>query len=451
MKLANKISIYISIAFFLLFAIISIFIYISFSNFRKVEFNERLEINAINSLNLFINKDKKSGVDNIFFNQKTYQVINEKIWIFNKEKQLLYQSSNEVLDKKYIQSIDSIQTIEEVFYLKNKEHLFCKYVKNKKDSYYLFVSAIDKYGNSKLHFLLYTLLISFSIGTIIAWVMTYLLAKKLLFPLYKFQHQITNISANNMNKMLVQNSNIIEINILTKAFNKMLNRLNKSYTSQKEFTSNASHELRTPLSRIILQIDTLLNDNTLAVHTRNYLGEMQKNTTHLNEMINSLLLLTNLNSRNIQEKLKPIRIDEVLFNAFEKVHHYYQDFQMDFSISNEHISLEIEGIESLLEIVFENMFRNAYRYSNDKKINVMISESNKNELKILLTNNGDTLNEKETEKLFSAFYRGQNVSNTMGSGLGLHIVKRILTLHNAIITYQNEQNTSNRFTIIFDK
>ena len=112
MKLANKISIYISIAFFLLFAIISIFIYISFSNFRKVEFNERLEINAINSLNLFINKDKKISSDHIFFIFKTYQVINEKIWIFNKEKKLLYQSSNEVLDKKYIQSIDSIQTIE---------------------------------------------------------------------------------------------------------------------------------------------------------------------------------------------------------------------------------------------------------------------------------------------------------------------------------------------------
>ncbi len=100
--------------------------------------------------------------------------------------------------------------------------------------------------------------------------------------------------------------------------------------------------------------------------------------------------------------------------------------------------LEVKGIQSLLDIVFLNLFRNAYWYSNDQKAIVSIAENSDNQLVVTIKNDGAKISDEARQKLFDPFVRGNNAAQIHGSGLGLRIAKRILDYHKATIVYADE-------------
>lgn len=126
---------------------------------------------------------------------------------------------------------------------------------------------------------------------------------------------------------------------------------------------------------------------------------------------------------------------------------------MDFLISEETFEnplLTINGIQSLLDIVFINLFKNAAVYSDHTEVDVLITETN---LKLIVDviSRGKTIPEQEQSKLFEAFMRGNNSQNISGSGLGLRIVKRILEYHGAEIIYSSPAESTNKFSVVFEK
>ncbi|MFC3159464.1 sensor histidine kinase [Chryseobacterium arachidis] len=126
---------------------------------------------------------------------------------------------------------------------------------------------------------------------------------------------------------------------------------------------------------------------------------------------------------------------------------------MDFLISedtSEDALLTIKGIQSLLDIVFINLFKNAAVYSDDTEVNVLITETDEN-LIVDIISHGNTIPQEERTKLFEAFMRGNNSQNISGSGLGLRIVKRILEYHGAEIRYTSPADLLNKFSVTFNK
>ncbi|NMH27943.1 sensor histidine kinase [Flavobacterium silvaticum] len=304
------------------------------------------------------------------------------------------------------------------------------------NDYYVLVAAEDKYGHQQLDFLMKILVLSFLLGTALVWFSTYTFIRKQLKPLDDFQNKITDITALKLNNPLPVGKESDEITILTKAFNEMMIRIDTSFNAQKEFTANASHELRTPVSRLSLQLESVLRQGGHSAETVDYLKSMRTDLEQVGDLIQSLLLLARMNEQ-AKKLLTPERVDEVIFTAFDKVKKTHPDFHMNFEISGDDTNLEISGTKSLLEIVFVNLLRNAYLYSDDKNVNVRISP-NPDGLQLLIENSGKTIPQDEQQKIFEPFMRGVNSGVIQGSGLGLRIVKRILDYHGASISYQSE-------------
>jgi K+-sensing histidine kinase KdpD len=169
--------------------------------------------------------------------------------------------------------------------------------------------------------------------------------------------------------------------------------------------------------------------------------------------MNSLLLLTKFDKENIQSLYEEVRIDEIIFESFEIVEKSYPNLKMDFLITentSENALLTINGIQSLLNIVFINLFKNAAIYSDDTEVDILITEM-ASKITVDVISHGDTISEEEQPKLFEAFTRGNNSQNISGSGLGLRIVKRILEYHGAEITYSSPTGNMNKFSIDFKK
>ncbi len=451
MTLKRRIAVNVSIAFSVIYGISAIFIYISSSTFRKEEFMERLEEKALTTTKLLL---EVKDIDNQilkFIDQNTInKLYNEKTLIFDSNYKLIYSSIDDASVKWDVNFLQKIKKHKRVYTIeKEKDVLGVFHIYNNTD-YYIIIAAEDKSGMSKLEFLYQILILSFFIGITLVWLTTYFLIRKSLEPLDNFQKIITSISINKLNTQILESSKSDEINLLSKAFNQMLLRIERSYLAQKEFTSNASHELRTPISRLTLQLENLIQQGGHSENTLNYLNNMSKDVNQISDLINSLLLLAQINASSFGTNFQQVRIDEIIFQVYEKTLKNFPDFQMNFEIGTTESDLEIKGITSLLEIVFANLFKNAYLYSYDRKVNVLIEDNPLGHIQIRLINKGEKLPPEEEKKIFNSFVRGTKNQKIQGSGLGLRIAKRILDLHKAKLAYAYEDaSEQHEFTLTF--
>lgn len=454
MSLKRKIALTLSISFSLLFGIVLIIIYVSFNDFRKEEFKERF-IRRLDFTTNFISKSKNFEDEApIFFNENSDNVLlNETILIFNGKKELIYSTIKDrkvTWDKNLLQEVDQKKAVHQ----ENTYPEVYAALKNiNGENYYILTSAYDTNGQSKLDYLKYLLITAFITCTLLIGFFSYYFMGKFLQPLEDLNKEISEVTAHKLTTQIPVEQSNDEISILAQSFNTMIVRLNDVFQSQKDFTASASHEIRTPITRMAFQLENLIKLEQHSPETLSALKQMLKDVYQLSDLTNSLLLLTKFDKENIQTIYEEVRIDEVIFESFERVQKSFPNLTMDFLISentSDQAFLTIKGIQSLLNIVFINLFKNAAVYSDDSEAKVLITE-NESQLIVDVVSAGNTISLEERPKLFDAFMRGNNSQNITGSGLGLRIAKRILEYHNAKINYNSPTEFTNKFSVTFNK
>ncbi|MDQ6530780.1 HAMP domain-containing sensor histidine kinase [Flavobacterium sp. LHD-85] len=452
MTLKNRISLLVSLLFTILFGLASTVIFILYSNYRKEEFRDRLEIKALSNIKLLVNvKQVDNQLLKIIDQNSINKLYDEKTLVFDSNYKLIYSSID---DAKINWSIDDLK------YLKKNKTFFKQqgdyevygvfYDTNDKD-FYALISATDDYGKKKLLFLRYTLVISYIFFTCVCWLLTSFMVRKAMNPLHAFHQKIKNINENNLDTRIESKSTKNEIDLIADEFNFMMDRIELSYQRQKEFTAHASHELRTPLSRMTSQIENAIAEPEIQSKNKSFLNSILTDVNHLSELINSLLILSKIDNRKTDHH-EIQRIDEILFSSIEKINKSFPDFVILFEMEESEdldTALEIKGNKNLLEIALTNILKNACVYSDNKQAKVKISTDH-HHLIVSVSNTGETLNEEEQKNLFQPFMRGHNSKGTSGFGLGLRIVQRILILHKANITYSIPNINTNLFQLFFN-
>ncbi|WP_366183963.1 HAMP domain-containing sensor histidine kinase [Flavobacterium ovatum] len=451
MTLKTRISLLVSILFAALYGIACVFIFVLASNFREEEFIDRLEVKALKTLK-FLSDHKNPNYELLrtIDNNSVYKLNDEKTLIFDSNFKLMYSNVEgkkidwNGADLKYLK-------VHKSFLKKQGQNEFYGiFIDTHAKDYYVLISANDRYGNRKMVYLQYILIISYFAFTLICWLLTSWMVHKAILPLGLFHQKIKKINENNLDTRIESKSSKNEIDLIANEFNFMMDRIELSYQGQKDFTAHASHELRTPLSRITSQIENKISDQSTTDDAKKFLLVILSDMNHLTELIHSLLILSKTEiSRTAEKEL--IRIDEVLFSSIEKINKSYPDFKISFEIEDsEHLenALEIRGNRNLLDIALTNVLKNACVYSTNKQAEVIISCDEKS-LIISVSNIGKTLNKKEQLHLFQPFMRGENANGTTGFGLGLIIVQRILNIHQAQIHYSIPKEHTNLFQINF--
>ncbi|MEP6932036.1 MAG: HAMP domain-containing sensor histidine kinase [Flavobacterium sp.] len=453
MTLKNRISLLVSLLFTILFGLASTVIFILYSNYRKEEFRDRLEIKALSNIKLLVNvKQIDNQLLKIIDQNSINKLYDEKTLVFDSNYKLIYSSID---DAKINWSVDDLKYLKKnkTFFKQQGDYeVYGVFYDTKDKDFYALISATDDYGKKKLLFLRYTLIISYIFFTCVCWVATSFAVRKIMNPLNAFHQKIKNINENNLDTRVETKSSKNEIDLIANEFNFMMDRIEISYQKQKEFTAHASHELRTPLSRITSQIENAVSDSKTIPENKSFLKTILSDVNQLTELINSLLILSKIDNAN-HENTEVHRMDEILFSVIENLNKSFPEFVVLFEIEeNENLddtALEIKGNRNLLEIALSNVLKNACVYSDNKQAKVKIS-SDDAALIISISNTGITLNEEEQKNLFQPFMRGQNSKGTTGFGLGLRIVQRILTIHKATIKYSVPDINTNLFRLFFN-
>lgn len=445
MTLKFKISLVVSLLFTLIFAISGTVVYTLFADFRQEEFESRLNDKAVSSIKLLVEVEEiDQQLLKIIDQNSINKLYNEKTLIFDSNYKLIYSSLDDAKIKWTENDLKYLKKHKTFFKKENEQEIYGVFYDTHYKDFYALVAATDTSGKRKLEYLFYVLIITYTIFTCICWFTTSFLVKKLLMPLDVFHNKIKGINENNLNTRIPVKDQKDEIDLLAFEFNQMIERIAFSYQSQKEFTANASHELRTPIARVTAQLENEIIANKKQIISSEFHEKLLTDINQISELITSLLILSKAENNNSSQH-ELCRVDELFFDATEKINKLYPDFKLIIEIE-EIEEIEFKANKSLLLIAITNLLKNAYYYSNDKTANVQIKSGNKCII-VSISNNGQTLSEIEKINLFQAFMRGENAKNKSGLGLGLKIVQRILIEQKASISYHSDFN--NTFVLNF--
>ena len=226
----------------------------------------------------------------------------------------------------------------------------------------------------------------------------------------------------------------------------------KNELVRKEFVSNFTHELKTPLTVITGFIETLDQPkNSLSKDTKEIFTLMSDQANRMKDLINDLLLLSNIEAslnKNRSEKISVKRLFENIKVSTTKINKKKQ--KIKFDIDN---NLNIYGSKSEIQSAFTNLISNAVRYTPEKG-NILITWHLINNLPIMeVTDSGVGIPKNKINRITERFYRvdEDRSRSSGGTGLGLSIVKNIMLQHQGQLEISSELNNGSTFKLIFPK
>ena len=227
-----------------------------------------------------------------------------------------------------------------------------------------------------------------------------------------------------------------EIRPFVDAINRLLDRVEQSFTRQKRFIADAAHELRTPIAGLSLMAESFRNSQQ---------GEAQLLQTGLNRLqtlVEQLLNLARLQADTPQRE-KLVAADEVLREVVISLHPLADQKNQDLGVTRNDALQIVDRDESLWQI-FQNSIGNAIRYTPEGgSINIALFKENES-LIFQVEDSGPGIPPESLSTVFEPFHRGRSHANE-SNGLGLAICKQIAERNNASITLENREEGGARF------
>ncbi len=280
----------------------------------------------------------------------------------------------------------------------------------------------------------------------------YLITKRAFSPVSKITSAANEISGGmDLSKRIsIYDDSLAndEISVLAETFDKMFERLQKSFENERQFTCDASHELRTPTAVIISQCEYLLSkeDNEEKIASLNVILRQSKK---MSKLISELLMLARtdnnkqaiqLENLNLSETMQ-IVVEEMAVLANKKNIKFIDDIQNDIYINAD---------QTLIMRMLINLMSNAVQYGQqDGMVEISLHRVNGN-VQGKIADNGIGIAPENLSKIWDRFFQVDPArSNTNGSsGLGLAMVKWIIEKHNGTIVVESTINEGTVFTFV---
>ncbi len=292
--------------------------------------------------------------------------------------------------------------------------------------------------------------ISIPLLILLAAVGGYLLAGQSLKPIRVIGKTAEEIGeSGDLTRRIPMDENGDELHQLAGTFNRMFDRLEQNFEAEKQFTSDASHELRNPIATILAQCEYAFENASGEEELYEVIGDIQHQGYRMSRLVESLLSFTRLEQQTEGTSFSEMDLSACALSVCEE--------QKGFPDKNITLTEEIDpgihmkGDPTLVARMLTNLIRNAYRYGKeDGHIKVSLAQSGD---RILLTvaDDGIGIAEEDLPKIFNRFYRAdksRTYSEGSGLGLGLSMVKQIVTLHKGEITAASKVGEGSTFKVM---
>jgi len=416
--------------------IASVSIYYTSASLRKDDFSKLLWNKARTTANLLFNTTVAEATHVLGIeNTSPVNLQNEKIIIINFNNDIIYSSDEkkEIEIRNYV--VEKVRSGLIVSYKQSPYEVIGTLFYTGYDRFVVIAAATDTDGTIRMQKLMITLIIVCLISLILFFIAGWFYSGRALKPISDVVEKVEDITITSLNLRVFEGNGTDEIGRLAKTFNKMLERLETSFSMQKSFIANASHELRTPLTSINGQLEVLMMKDRSTEEYKASLTSLLDDIKSLIDLSNRLLLVARTSAEGPLHFNKKIRIDEILWQAQEEITRFNNNYHINISMDNsltDSDQMIVVGDESLLKVAVSNLIDNACKYSPDHSVNIRFRHIEKF-IEVIFEDRGIGISESDHQKIFEPFYRGANTISYSGTGIGLPLVNQIIKNHNGII------------------
>lgn len=447
MKVKTRLSLYCSLIFGIVFAVVSFLIYsLFYKNTEKAIFSD-LEKTAYISALFYLEEDELSAKEFYKIRMQFEEIVSDSSYqVYNSENRIVYG----------IQSFDvSVSILEKI--RKNghlsfsADHFLCYgifYVDNQGD--FVVIAKEDKAVlDGQMNILLWILIPLFIIALTAIVFLSRWVAIIAYSPFSEAISEVNNISTNNLDVQIKSPQTNDELQDLIDTFNSLLTKISETVIIQRNFVRYISHEFKTPLASIIGNLDLFSLKDRSPAEYHQLSEKLMQQIFQMEEILDTLIIISDL--KKDERETRETRIDELIWEIINKIKdiHPYSKILVNINIAPEDESLMLVNIDhTQLLIALLNLIENAVKYSQKENIEIDLIKD-ENILCLSIMDRGIGIPEEQLSYISKPFYRADNTDRIQGNGIGLSLALRIFDKNNISYSIESEINKGTKIMIYF--
>lgn len=317
--------------------------------------------------------------------------------------------------------------------------------------YYMTVAVPVGDIDESLRALRITFVIAVPISLIVTLLIGYTIARRGLRPIDNATAAARRITSQNLRERLPSPKNNDEVGRLVQTLNAMIGRLEESFNSISEFTTNAAHELRTPLTILRGELEIELRKLNHVPEQEAQKTLIESNIEEVNRLIRiveNLFTLSRADSKDLTLSLREVKLNELLEKLSGKAEILASSKSIGIRLDIESKCTVIADHETLTQVVL-NLTENAVKYSPAGSMITLRLQRHGDHAVLSVIDKGIGIDKEHSEKIFERFYRIDKARSRAegGTGLGLAIAHSIIKAHNGMIRVESTPGEGSKFTI----
>ena len=294
------------------------------------------------------------------------------------------------------------------------------------------------------------LVLVFPFLTLMSAVGAYVMAERALRPIERLTRAAADIDENELSRRIDSSNTAAEISGLVDGFNRMLSRLERAFTRERRFVTDAAHELRTPLTVLKGQIGVALAEERSADDYRRVFTDMEEYVDRLSLLSNDLLYMMRMEQEKIESPIELLDLPALISATIDQLSPLTREKNLTLSFQHTELFTIRGRVEQIIRLLL-NLLDNAVKYTPaGGKIEILMDLTD-DFVRLSVANTGPGIPVQDLDRVFDRFFRvGTDRSrDTGGSGLGLSIAREIARSHGGDITIHCEEGSKTVFTATF--
>lgn len=221
---------------------------------------------------------------------------------------------------------------------------------------------------------------------------------------------------------------------------------------QAGFLANVTHELKTPLAVMQAAGENISDGRvTDGKRLKDYGAHIYSEAIRLRKMIDKLLDVAKVDSGQTVVEQAPYQLEHLVGEYYQTHKSYIEEKGFLFKFRADEQIPPVMIDPDHLETILNNLVENSLKYSHNEKSILIELHSDRDSVKLAVTDKGEGIPKKSQKNIFDKFYRVENslTAKTKGHGLGLSIVKNLVNLNGGSISVKSEAGRGATFTLIF--
>lgn len=447
MKVKNRLSLYCSLIFGIIFAIISLLIYGLFYNNTKKSIYSNLEKTAHISALFYLEEDELNDREFAKIKAQFEEMVTDSYYqVYDMHNNIAYGVGVSDIP---VSILDKIRLNRHLSFTIDEYLCYGIFYEDNQGDFVVIAKVPESGLTEQVNLLLWILITSFVIGLLAIVLLSRWVSCIAYRPFSDVISQVKNISTKNLNVRIQSPDTKDELQNLTETFNDLLAKISETVIIQKNFVRYVSHEFKTPLASMMGNVDLFSIKDRSPEEYRQLSGKLIEQIVQMEEILDTLIIISDL--KKDEKEASCMRIDELIWEIISKMKSLYPSSKilvnMDIQPEDEQL-MSIDKDRTQLLIALFNLVENAVKYSSKENVTIhMYKKSDR--LCLSIADKGIGIPSDQLADISRPFYRADNTNEVQGSGIGLSIALRILDKNGIEYKIESEIDTGTTVSLLF--